>query len=59
MNPIAEEVFGLRGYALWQMIATDDHGQVWVPVVPDVRECVKHHRSQVEKEEKPHESASQ
>ena len=54
-----DEVFGLRGYALWQLIATDDHGQVWVPVVPDVRECVKHHREQVEKEEKPDASDGQ
>ena len=52
-----DEVFGLRGYALWQLIATDDHGQVWVPVVPDVRECVKRHREQVERKDRgQHES---
>ena len=47
-----DEVFGLRGYALWQLMATDDRGQVWVPVVPDVRECVKRHREQVENKDK-------
>ena len=54
-----DEVFGLRGYALWQLVATDCHGQVWVPVVPDVRECVKRYREQVEKEEKPDASDGQ
>lgn len=33
----AQETLELRGYALWRLVSTDDEGQRWVCVAPDVR----------------------
>ena len=38
--PVEPATFALREYVLWQSMRTEAFGQVWRPVIPDVREVL-------------------
>ena len=47
MSDQIDPVLELRGYALWQLVANDEGGQQWRPVVPDVRVWLRRPQSTV------------